>query len=90
MTQKYKNIIYLFFIVIFFLSIIFFYFSDDNVNNTNKFRSKHLHYMTLDLMNLPLLENNTQNIMEYTNDVEVYKKKKKKYKFFELLKEINE
>ena len=36
--------------------------------------------------NLPLLENDTQNIIEYRNDIEVYKKKKKNFKFWELLK----
>tara|TARA_Y100000590_G_scaffold465968_1_gene639840 strand:- start:3500 stop:3637 length:138 start_codon:yes stop_codon:yes gene_type:complete len=35
---------------------------------------------------LILLENDTNNIVEYRNDIEVYKKEKKKYKFWELLK----
>ena len=36
--------------------------------------------------NLPLLTNDTNNIIEYLDVVEIYKKKKKKYSFFDLIK----
>ena len=36
-------------------------------------------------VDLPLLINDTDNIIEYKDDTEVYKKKKKKYFFWELI-----
>ena len=35
--------------------------------------------------NLHILKNDTKNIIEYSNDVEVYKKRRKKYTFFGLI-----
>ena len=32
-----------------------------------------------------LLKNDTNNIIEYINDIEIYKKKKKKYTFWDLI-----
>jgi len=37
-------------------------------------------------INLPLLINNTKNIIESTDDVKEFKENKKKYKFFDLIK----
>ena len=35
--------------------------------------------------NLPLLKNDTSDIIQYKNDVEIYKKEKKNYMFWNLL-----
>jgi hypothetical protein len=35
--------------------------------------------------NLPLLKNDTSDIIQYKNDVEIYKKEKKNYIFWDLL-----
>ena len=35
--------------------------------------------------NLPLLKNDTSDIIQYKNDVEIYKKEKKNYIFWNLL-----
>jgi hypothetical protein len=37
------------------------------------------------ITNLPLLKNDTSDIIQYKNDVEVFKKKKKNYTFWDLL-----
>ena len=37
------------------------------------------------LQNLPLLKNDTHDIIEYRNDVEIYIKKKKNYSFWSLI-----
>ena len=45
-------------------------------------------YLTSDMYNkqsLPLLKNDTINIIEYSNDIEIYKKKKKNYTFWNLI-----
>ena len=39
---------------------------------------------------LPILYNDTNNIIIYSNEVENYKKKKKKYNFFDLIKKQND
>jgi len=38
------------------------------------------------MYSLPLLKNDTNNIIEYSDDIEIFKKEKKRYKFWELLK----
>jgi len=87
MFRKIKNIFYLVSFSIFVVSIISFYFSDSNIMKTNKSRSLYLTQTKDDFKNLPLLENDTKNIIEYRDDVEVFKKGKKKYKFFDLIKD---
>ena len=68
-----------------FKSVIF-YFSDQNINSTNKSRVLYPYKLNNKTENLPLLENDTSNIIEYRDDIEIYKKNKKKYKFFDLIK----
>ena len=54
-----------------------FYFSEKNVKETNKSRTFYSVKQNNDLQNLPLLKNDTSNIIEYRNDIEAYKKSKK-------------
>ena len=86
MTKKIKNIFYLisFFIFVFFT--INFYFSDQNIKLINKSRALYPSKLNVDVQNLTLLKNDTQNIIEYKDDVEVYKKEKKNYTFWDLIK----
>ena len=86
MEKKIKNIIYLSSFLIFFVLIFIFYFSEQNIRSSNEKRSIYLTNIKNKTQDLVLLENDTNNIIEYRNDIEVYKKKKKKYKFWELLK----
>ncbi len=76
MFKKLSNIIYLLF---FFISIFFvlkFYFSDKNILETNRSRSSYS--LAADQNNLPLLENDTSNIITYKKDLEEFNKKKKR------------
>ena len=83
MIKKFTNMIYVLFIISFLILINIFYFSNENIKNTNKIRSN---YTVIDKsLNLPLLKNDTNNIIEYTDDIKQYIKKKKKYKFFDLI-----
>ncbi len=86
MIKKIKNIIYLSSFLIFFVLIFTFYFSEQNIRSSNETRSVYLMNIANKTQDLILLENDTNNIVEYRNDIEVYKKEKKKYKFWELLK----
>ena len=86
MFKKIKNIFYLLSIFIFIILTTTFYFSDENVRETNKSRTFYLVKQSNGNLDLPLLKNDTSNIIEYRNDIEVYKKNKKNYKFFDLIK----
>ena len=57
------------------------YFSKENVIHVNKSRSI---YSIKSYMDLPLLKNDTNNIIVYKNDLEEFKKKRKK-RFWEKL-----
>ena len=87
MFKKIKNI----FIVTSFLIFIFLtskhYFSGENFIYTSKSRSS---YATNTKKNLPLLKNDTDNIVTYKSDVEVYKKNIKKRFWEKLLLRNNE
>ena len=84
----FKKVINLFFLLLFFIFLILtitFYFSDENIRKTNKFRSLYSVNLNKVINNLPLLKNDTSDIIQYKNDVEIYKKKKKNYIFWDLL-----
>lgn len=83
MIKNLRNIIYLLLIVSFIFLITFIYFSNENIKKTNKIRSTFKG--PDEIANLLLLKNNTNDIIQYTDEIQEFKEKKKKYKFFELL-----
>ena len=85
MLKKIKNIFYLASFLIFVILITRFYFSDQNIREINKSRAFYSAELSNNIQNLPLLKNDTNNIIKYLNDVEVYRKKKKKFSFFDLI-----
>ena len=86
MFNKVKIIFYLLSFFTFIFLVLNFYFSDLNIKKTNKNRSISLNRLVSDIQKLPLLKNDTEDIIEYRDDIENYKKKKKKYKFWDLVK----
>ena len=83
----FKKIINIFFLISFFIFIFLvtkYYFSEQNLIFINKSRS--LYSLTLNKYanNLPLLKNDTNNIIIYINDLEEFKNKRKK-RFWEKL-----
>ena len=85
MFKKVINLFLLLLFLIFTILTITFYFSDENIRKTNKFRSLYSVNLNKMINNLPLLKNDTSDIIQYKNDVEIYKKKKKNYIFWDLL-----
>ena len=82
-----KKIINIFFLISFFIFIFLvtkYYFSEQNFIFINKSRS--LYSLTLNKYgdNLPLLKNDTKDIIIYINDLEEFKNKRKK-RFWEKL-----
>lgn len=85
MKRVFNVICLLFFFTFCFWSVSF-YFSDINIKNTNKIRSLYSVAANGDLNYLPLLENDTNNIIVYSDEIEIYKKEKKDYSFWDLIK----
>jgi len=82
MIKELKYLTYVIFIFIFLFLTIKYYLSDNNKKKS--YRSFNLINEKIELFSnqLPILENDTKNIIEY---VENTKKKKKKYNFWKLL-----
>ncbi len=81
-----KEIKYLIFIIVITLFIFFsgrYYFSDENKKKSYRSYKNNNEKIKLYSKNLPVLENNTQNTIEYVKQTN--KKKKKKFNFWKLL-----
>ena len=90
MFKKIINIFFLIFFFIFIFLVTKYYFSEQNLIFTNKSRS--LYSLTLNKYanNLPLLKNDTNNIIIYINDLEEFKNKRKKRIWENLISNQNE
>ena len=84
MLKKIKDIFFLVFIFSFIFLVSKYYFSEQNIIFTNKSRTSHLVKLDADKNNLPLLKNDTDNIITYINYLEDFKNKRKK-RFWEKL-----
>ena len=84
MYKKIKNILFLVFFLTFIFIVTTHYFSDENIQFTKKSRSLYSLTLNEDKNNLPVLKNDTTNIIVYKNDLEEFNKKRKK-RFWEKL-----
>ena len=78
MLIKIKNIFCLASLFIFITLTTSFYFSEQNIRATNKSRSFYVVKLHYDMLKLPLLVNDTNDIIEYRNDVQEFRDKIKK------------
>ena len=81
-----KEIKYLIFIIVILVFIFFtgrYYFSDENLKNSYRSYKNNDEKIRLYSENLPILENDTQDIIEYVKQTN--KDKKKKFNFWKLL-----
>ena len=81
-----KEIKYLIFIIVILVFIFFtgrYYFSDENLKNSYRSYKNNDEKIKLYSENLPILENDTQDIIEYVKQTK--KDKKKKFNFWKLL-----
>ena len=74
MIKNIKNISFLLLIIVFIFFLGNYYFSDVNIIFTNKSRSS---YALSNNQNLPVLKNDTSNVIIYKNDLEIFKNKRK-------------
>ena len=84
MLNKIKNSFFLISIFIFVFLISKHYFSEKNIMFTQKSRSSYSWNLDKNNINLPILENDTNNIIIYKNDINEFNKKRKK-RFWENL-----
>ena len=81
-----KEIKYLIFIIVILVFIFFtgrYYFSDENLKNSYRSYKNNDEKIKLYSENLPILENDTQDIIEYVKQTN--KDNKKKFNFWKLL-----
>ena len=89
----FKKIINTFFLISFFTFILLitkYYFSEQNLIFTNKSRSSYSLILNKNEVNLPLLKNDTNNIIIYKNGLEEFKNKRKKRIWEQLISNKNE
>ena len=77
MYKKIKNILFLVFFLTFIFIVTKHYFSDENIQFTQKSRILYSLRLIDDKNDLPILKNDTNNIIVYKNDLEEFKKKRK-------------
>ena len=78
MNKKIKNTFFLITIFIFIFLILKYYISEQNIILTNKSRTSYETSLTYNTSDLPILKNDTSNILVNVSDLDVFKDKNKK------------
>ena len=87
MIKEIKYLIFVFIILLFLFLTLRYYFSDTNKKNSFRSLNNLDEQISFYSKNLPVLEDDTKNIIEYVEQTNT--KKKKKFNFWKLL-ELNE
>ena len=85
MLKEVKYVFYLLTIFFFIFFAIKFYLSENNIKRSNKIILQHEKELDNKFSDLPIIKDDTNNIIEYTNEIEEFKNKKQR-KFWDLLK----
>ena len=85
MLKEVKYVVYLLTIFFFIFFVIKFYLSENNIKWSNKVILQHQNELDNKFSDLPIIESDTNNIIEYTNEIEKFKNKKQR-KFWNLFK----
>ncbi len=88
MLKEVKYVVYLLTIFFFIFFVIKFYLSEDNIRWSNKVILQYQNILDKKFISLPIIKDDTNDIIEYTNEIEDFKNKKQR-KFWDLFK-INE
>ena len=78
MIKRISNTFFLIILFLFIFLVTKHYFSEKNKIFTGKTRTSYSLMANKGIENLPVLKNDTNNIIIYKNDLEEFKKKKKK------------
>ena len=90
MYQKIKNVFFLLIFFAFIFIVTKYYFSEQNTIFTNKSRSSHLAILENGNDNLPILKNDTNDVIVYINGLEDFKNQRKERVWEELISNKNE
>ena len=85
MLKEVKYVVYLLTIFFFIFFVIKFYFSENNIKWSNKVILQYQNTLDKRFINLPIVKDDTKDIIEYTSEIEDFKNKKQR-KFWDLLK----
>ena len=85
MLKEVKYVVYLLTIFFFIFFVIKFYFSENNIKWSNKVILQYQKILDKKFINLPIVKDDTKDIIEYTSEIEDFKNKKQR-KFWDLLK----
>ena len=86
MLKEAKNVVYLLtiFFVIFFVTK--FYLSENNIERSNRVILQHQKELANKFSDLPIIKSDTSDIIEHTNEVEIFLSKKPRF-FMDLIKD---
>ena len=85
MLKEVKYVVYLLTIFFFIFFVIKFYLSENNIKWSNKVILQYQDILDKKLISLPIIKDDTNDIIEYTSEIEDFKNKKQR-KFWDLLK----
>ena len=85
MLKEAKNVVYLLTIFFSIFFVVKFYLSENNIKLSNKVMLQYQNELDKKFNNLPIIKDDTNDIIEYTNEIEEFKNKKQR-KFWDLLK----
>tara|TARA_Y100001970_G_C13637650_1_gene557268 strand:- start:38 stop:304 length:267 start_codon:yes stop_codon:yes gene_type:complete len=86
MKKNFFKFILLLFIILFFYTVINFYFSNENYEILKENRTRDNEVFEKYLSNLPLIKNDTDNVIEYNSGYEENNNENSKRRFWELFK----
>jgi len=86
MLKEAKNVVYLLtiFFAIFFVTK--FYLSENNIERSNRVILHHQNELATKFSDLPIIKSDTSDIIEHTNEVEIFLSKKPRF-FMNLIKD---
>ena len=85
MLKEVKYVVYLLTIFFFIFFVIKFYLSENNIKWSNKVILQYQNTLDKKFISLPIIKDDTNDIIEYTSEIEDFKNKKQR-KFWDLLK----
>ena len=85
MLKEVKYVVYLLTIFFFIFFVVKFYLSENNIKWSNKVILQYQNILDNKFINLPIIKDDTNDIIEYTSEIEDFKNKKQR-KFWDLLK----
>ena len=78
MLKEIKYVVYLLTIFFSIFFVVKFYLSENNIKLSNKVMLQYQNELDKKFNNLPIIKDDTNDIIEYTNEIEEFKNKKQR------------